>query len=106
MITHAAPFPLRHGSQLVADFVAGLAAGVTLTRAPVATSASQAAPQPTLIRILAEGAIGICGVTRDKFGGRVYAKVSTAPTRDVSAVMRKGGFAWRYSGGRRESWCG
>jgi len=32
--------------------------------------------------------------------------VSTARTPDVSAVMLDGGFAQRYFGGRRASWCG
>ena len=45
-------------------------------------------------------------VGQDKYGGRVDADVSTAGTPDVSAAMLEGGFARRYFGGRRESWCG
>ena len=59
-----------------------------------------------LVRILGEGAVGITQVGQDKYGGRVDANVSTARTSDVSAAMLDGGFARRYSGGRRESWCG
>lgn len=64
------------------------------------------AAREALIRILDEGAVGITQVGQDKYGGRVDANVSTARTRDVSAVLLDGGFARRYSGGRRESWCG
>jgi len=64
------------------------------------------AARETLIRILAEGAVGVSGVGLDKFGGRIDADVSTARTHDVSAAMLDGGHARRYSGGRRESWCG
>jgi len=59
-----------------------------------------------LTRLLAEGEVGISRVGQDKYGGRVDADVSTAHTPDVSAAMLEGGFARRYSGGRRESWCG
>ena len=64
------------------------------------------AAREALSRILKEGAVGITRVSQDKYGGRVDANVSTARTRDVSAAMLDGGFARRYSGGRRESWCG
>jgi endonuclease YncB( thermonuclease family) len=63
-----------------------------------------------LARLLAEGSVGISRVGQDKYGGRVDADVSTARTPDVSAaLLERGqavGFARRYSGGRRESWCG
>ena len=48
------------------------------------------AARDALVRILAEGTVGISRIGQDKYGGRVDADVSTA----------------RYSGGRRESWCG
>ena len=64
------------------------------------------AARDQLARILAEGGVGISGVGQDKYGGRVDADVSTARTADVGAAMLAGGFARRYSGGRRESWCG
>ncbi len=64
------------------------------------------AAREALAQILSEGSIGISGVGQDKYGGRVDAAVSTARTPDVSAAMLDGGFARRYSGGRRASWCG
>lgn len=64
------------------------------------------AAREALVRILGEGAVGITQVGQDKYGGRVDANVSTARTSDVSTAMLDGEFARRYSGGRRESWCG
>jgi len=64
------------------------------------------AAREALARLLAEGSVGISRVGQDKYGGRVDADVSTARTPDVSATMLDGGFARRYSGGRRASWCG
>ncbi len=64
------------------------------------------AAREALVRILAEGSVGVSNIGQDKYGGRVDADVSTAKTPDVSVSMLDGGFARRYSGGRRESWCG
>jgi endonuclease YncB( thermonuclease family) len=64
------------------------------------------AAREALTRILSEGTVGISRIGQDKYGGRVDADVATAGTPDVSAAMLDGGFARRYSGGRRESWCG
>ncbi len=64
------------------------------------------AARDALARILDEGAVGIIQVGQDKYGGRVDAAVSTARTADVSAALLEGGFARRYSGGRRGGWCG
>lgn len=64
------------------------------------------AARDALARILSEGAVGIAGVAQDKYGGRVDAEVSTAATADVSAALLARGLARRYSGGRRQSWCG
>ncbi len=59
-----------------------------------------------LAGILSEGAVGVAGVAQDKYGGRVDAAVSTAATADVSAALLARGLVRRYSGGRRQSWCG
>ena len=59
-----------------------------------------------LTRLLAEGSVGISRVGQDKYGGRVDADVSTARTPNVSEALFDGGYARRYSGGRRASWCG
>jgi endonuclease YncB( thermonuclease family) len=64
------------------------------------------AAREALQNILDQGSIGISGVGQDKYGGRVDADVSTAGTPDVSAALLEAGFARRYFGGRRESWCG
>ncbi len=64
------------------------------------------AARDALTRILSEGAVGVSRIGQDKYGGRVDADVSTAKTSDVSATMLERGLARRYSGGRRESWCG
>jgi endonuclease YncB( thermonuclease family) len=64
------------------------------------------AARDALAQILNQGAVGIAQVGQDKYGGRVDAEVSTASTTDVSAVMLSRGLARRYSGGRRQSWCG
>jgi len=65
-----------------------------------------AAARAALARLLAEGSVGISRVDQDKYGGRVDADVSTARTPNVSQALFDGGYARRYSGGRRESWCG
>jgi micrococcal nuclease len=64
------------------------------------------AARDALAQILNEGAVGIAQVRQDKYGGRVDAKVSTASTADISAIMLSRGLARRYSGGRRAGWCG
>jgi endonuclease YncB( thermonuclease family) len=76
-------------------------------RARCEAERSQAlAARDALTRILSQGGIGVAQVGQDKYGGRVNATVSTARTHDVSEAMVAGGFARRYSGGRRRSWCG
>jgi endonuclease YncB( thermonuclease family) len=64
------------------------------------------AARDALIAILNEGAVGVSGVGQDKYGGRVDADVSTARTSDVSQALLTRGLARRYSGGRRQGWCG
>lgn len=63
------------------------------------------AAHDALARILAEGAVGISGVTLDKYGGRVLAAASTRSTADVSEALLQAGVVRRYAGGRREHWC-
>jgi endonuclease YncB( thermonuclease family) len=64
------------------------------------------AARDALAEILSEGAVGVAGVTQDKYGGRVDASVSTAATGDVSAALLARGLVRHYSGRRRQSWCG
>ena len=63
------------------------------------------AARDALAALLAQGRVGISRVGQDKYGGRVDADVSTARTADVSEALLTGGFARRYDGGRRGSWC-
>jgi len=63
------------------------------------------AARAALQAILAEGGVTIWHVGLDKYAGRVDATVATRGTADVSAAMLRGGFARRYDGGRRGSWC-
>ncbi len=63
------------------------------------------AARAALDAILAEGGIGISGVTLDKYGGRIDADASTRKTPDISAAMLSSGLARSYDGGRRGSWC-
>lgn len=64
------------------------------------------AARDALSRMLADGAVGIWNVGQDKYGGRVDADVSTRSTSDVATALLDAGLVRRYSGGRRESWCG
>jgi endonuclease YncB( thermonuclease family) len=63
------------------------------------------AARAALTALLADGGVAISRVGLDKYGGRVDAAVSTRSTGDVSAALFNGGFARRYDGGRRGSWC-
>jgi len=63
------------------------------------------AARDALTHILAEGAVGIFGVTPDKYGGRVLAEASTRRTADISAALLQAGLVRPYAGGRREHWC-
>jgi len=63
------------------------------------------AARAALQAILAEGGVTIWHVGLDKYAGRVDAHVAARGTPDVSAAMLNRGFARRYDGGRRGSWC-
>jgi endonuclease YncB( thermonuclease family) len=63
------------------------------------------AARAALQRLLAAGRVTLSHVGRDKYPGRIDANVATPDTADVSAAMLNGGFARRYDGGRRGSWC-
>lgn len=64
------------------------------------------AARDALAKILSEGTVGVSRIGQDKYGGRVDADVSTSRTSDVSTALLDRGLARRYSGGRREGWCG
>jgi micrococcal nuclease len=64
------------------------------------------AARSALDTLLAEGGVAVSRVGIDKYGGRVDAAVSTRSTADVAAALLNGGYARRYNGGKRGSWCG
>jgi endonuclease YncB( thermonuclease family) len=64
------------------------------------------AARAALQRLLADGRVTLSHVGPDKYPGRIDANVATHSTNDISAAMLSGGFARRYDGGRRGSWCG
>jgi endonuclease YncB( thermonuclease family) len=63
------------------------------------------AARAALQRLLAEGSVMLSHVGPDKYPGRIDANVTTQNNVDVSAAMLNGGWARRYDGGRRGSWC-
>ena len=63
------------------------------------------AARSALQRLLAEGSVKLSHVGPDKYPGRIDASVATRNNVDVSAAMLNGGWARRYDGGRRGSWC-
>jgi len=63
------------------------------------------AARTALQTMLAAGGVTISQVGIDKYGGRVDALVATRDTVDLSSELLKGGFARRYDGGKRVSWC-
>jgi len=64
------------------------------------------AARDALTKMLNEGSVGISHIGQDKYGGRVDADVSTARRADVSTAMLERGYARRYSGNKRQGWCG
>ena len=64
------------------------------------------AARAALETILADGGVALSRVGVDKYGGRVDAAVATRRTADVAAALLAGGFARRYDGGKRGTWCG
>jgi endonuclease YncB( thermonuclease family) len=59
-----------------------------------------------LARLLGEGRLLLTDIGRDKYGGRVLARVLTAGGRDAGDALRAAGLARAYAGKRREGWCG
>lgn len=64
------------------------------------------AARDALAQMLTEGGVGVARIGQDKYGGRVDADVSTLRTADIGEALIARGLARRYTGGRRESWCG
>jgi endonuclease YncB( thermonuclease family) len=82
----------------------GIDAPELRARCPSERTRAEAA-RDALRDMLSEGAIGVYGVSLDKYGGRVVADTSTRATANVSAEMLRRGLARSYKGGHRDGWC-
>ncbi len=58
-----------------------------------------------LERLLSARPLFLAEVSRDKYGGRVVARIFTSDGGDVGMAMLAAGHARRYAAGRRETWC-
>ncbi len=50
-------------------------------------------------------AVRLSAIRRDKYGGRVVARVAVRGGHDLSDTLLAGGLAHRYSGGHKLPWC-
>jgi endonuclease YncB( thermonuclease family) len=82
----------------------GIDAPELKARCPQERTMAEAA-RDALRDMLAEGAVGVSGVTLDKYGGRVVADAGTQSTANVSAQLLAKGLARSYGGGKRRGWC-
>jgi len=82
----------------------GIDAPELRARCPAERTKAEAA-RDALVAILAEGAVGVSGVTLDKYGGRVVADAKTRSIANVSAELLDHGYARAYRGGHRDGWC-
>lgn len=64
------------------------------------------AARDALTQMLKEGSVAVSTIGQDKYGGRVDAVASTAHTPDVAAALVERGLVRRYTGRKREGWCG
>ncbi len=51
------------------------------------------------------GSVHLTAIRRDKYGGRVVARVAAANGRDLSDALLTAGLAHRYGGRRKLPWC-
>ncbi len=58
-----------------------------------------------LTQLVAGGAVSLRGITQDKYGGRVVARIDDEVGRDVGIALVAAGFARPYDGGARKTWC-
>jgi micrococcal nuclease len=59
-----------------------------------------------LRRLVAGRALFLTDIGRDKYGGRVVARIVSAEGADIGEAMLRDGHARIYARGRRETWCG
>jgi len=53
----------------------------------------------------ANGAVTLRDIARDKYGGRVTARVLDAKGQDITAALLRAGLARPYGGRAKSSWC-
>jgi endonuclease YncB( thermonuclease family) len=82
----------------------GIDAAELRARCPAERVQAEAA-RDALRDMLAQGAVGVFGISLDKYGGRVVADAATRSIPNVSAEMLARGLARGYAGGHRDSWC-
>jgi endonuclease YncB( thermonuclease family) len=82
----------------------GIDAPELKARCPQERTMAEAA-RDALRDMLAEGTVGVSGVTLDKYGGRVVADAGTRSIANVSSQLLAKGLARSYGGGRRRGWC-
>jgi micrococcal nuclease len=82
----------------------GIDAPELRARCPMERIKAEAA-RDALTEILTQGAVGVYGISIDKYGGRVVADAATHSIGSVSAEMLKRGHARVYTGGHRDGWC-
>lgn len=82
----------------------GIDAPELRARCPAERTKAEAA-RDALVAVLAEGAVGVSGVSLDKYGGRVVADARTRSVANVSAELLEHGYARAYRGGHRDGWC-
>lgn len=82
----------------------GIDAPELRARCPAERSKAEAA-RDALAEMLAQGAVGVYGISLDKYGGRVVADAATRSIANISAEMLARGHARFYTGGRRDGWC-
>jgi len=73
-------------------------------RCPMERIKAEAA-RDALLEILTQGAVGVYGISIDKYGGHVVADAATHSIGSVSAEMLKRGHARVHTGGHRDGWC-
>ena len=82
----------------------GIDAAELRARCPAERAKAETA-RDALSAMLADGPVGVFGISLDKYGGRVVADARTRSIANVSAELLGRGLARSYSGGRREGWC-
>jgi micrococcal nuclease len=67
--------------------------------------ARAAAAREFVDRRIAGAAVALTDIRRDKYGGRVLARVRLGSVEDLSAELIRHGHARAYAGGARTDWC-